>query len=98
MKIDCHSFPNKYPQLCAMEMYAQPIVGTYDYKMPNFDGTFRSYLMKVEVLGESAKRYLIKLLCPINGHRPHDTIKVMKHNVKLFTEPRVDSTNTQRIN
>ena len=74
-----------------MEMYAQPIVGTYDYKMPNFDGTFRSYLMKVEVLGESAKRYLIKLLCPINGHRPHDTIKVMKHNVKLEapeTEPR----------
>ena len=66
-----------------MEMYSMPVMATYDYKMPNYDGTFRSYLMKVEVLGESAKQYLIKLLTPVNGHRPHDTIRVRKHNVKL---------------
>ncbi len=66
-----------------MNMYAQPIDGTYQYKQPNFDGTFRCQPVKVAVLGESDKQYLIRLILPMGNHRQNDTIKVRKHNVRL---------------
>lgn len=64
-------------------MYATPKEGTYDYKQPNFDGTFRVQQVKVAVLGESEKQYLIRLILPVGNHRQNDQMKVRKHNVHL---------------
>ena len=66
-----------------MKMYATPKEGTYDYKSPNFDGTFNLQQVKVAVLGESEKQYLIRLVLPVGNHRQNDQMKVRKHNVRL---------------
>lgn len=66
-----------------MEMYAAPVEGTYSYKTPNFDGTFRCQPVKVAVLGESEKQYLIRLILPVGNHRQNDQMKVHKHNVRM---------------
>lgn len=66
-----------------MNMYATPKEGTYSYKMPNFDGTFRVQQVKVAVLGESEKQYLIRLILPVGNHRQNDQMKVRKHNVQM---------------
>lgn len=62
-------------------MYATPKEGTYSHKMPNFDGTFRVQQVKVAVLGESEKQYLIRLILPVGNHQQNDQMKVRKHNV-----------------
>lgn len=66
-----------------MNMYATPKEGTYQHKMPNYDGTFRCQQVKVAVLGESEKQYLIRLILPVGNHRQNDQMKVRKHNVRL---------------
>lgn len=66
-----------------MNMYATPREGTYDYKSPNFDGTFNLQQVKVAVLGESEKQYLIRLILPVGNHRQNDQMKVRKRNVRL---------------
>lgn len=66
-----------------MNMYATPKEGTYSHKMPNFDGTFRVQQVKVAVLGESEKQYLIRLILPVGNHRQNDQMKVRKHNVQM---------------
>lgn len=66
-----------------MNLYATPREGTYDYKSPNFDGTFRCQPVKVAVLGESEKQYLIRLILPVGNHRQNDQMKVRKHNVRV---------------
>jgi hypothetical protein len=71
-------------------MYASPKEGTYNYKTPNFDGTFKVQKVKVLVLGESDKQYLIRLILPLANHRQYDQMKVRKHNVNVHgtTAPR----------
>lgn len=64
-------------------MYATPKEGTYDYKSPNFDGTFNLQQVKVAVLRESEKQYLIRLTLPVGNHRQYDQMKVRKHNVRV---------------
>lgn len=66
-----------------MNMYTMPKQGVYQYKAPNYDGTFRSQQVKVAVLGESEKTYLIRLMLPVGNHRQNDQLKVRKHNVRL---------------
>lgn len=66
-----------------MNMYATPKEGTYNYKSPNFDGTFNLQQVKVAVLGESEKQYLIRLVLPVGNHRQNDQMKVRKRNVRL---------------
>lgn len=66
-----------------MDMYATPREGTYNYKSPNFDGTFNLQQVKVAVLGESEKQYLIRLILPVGNHRQNDQMKVRKHNVRV---------------
>ena len=77
-----------------MEMYATPKEGTYQHKMPNYDGTFRCQQVKVAVLGESEKQYLIRLILPVGNHRQNDRMKVRKHNVRLheMIAPRLQRT------
>ena len=48
-------------------MYTTPKEGTYSHKMPNFDGTFSVQQVKVAVLGESEKQYLIRLILPVGN-------------------------------
>lgn len=64
-------------------MYATPKEGTYEHKTPNFDGTFRSVIERVAVIGESEKQYLIRLLRPLGTHKSKDEIWVRKHNVRI---------------
>jgi len=66
-----------------MNLYATPKEGTYNYKSPNFDGTFNLQQVKVAVLGESKKQYLIRLALPVGNHRQNDQMKVRKHNVRV---------------
>lgn len=66
-----------------MNLYATPKEGTYNYKSPNFDGTFNLQQVKVAVLGESEKQYLIRLILPVGNHRQNDQMKVRKHNVRV---------------
>lgn len=66
-----------------MNMYATPREGTYNYKSPNFDGTFSVQQVKVAVLGESEKQYLIRLILPVGNHRQNDRMKVRKRNVRV---------------
>lgn len=66
-----------------MNLYTTPIDGTYDYKSPNFDGTYNLQQVNVAVLGESERQYLIKLKLPVGNHRQNDLMKVRKHNVRL---------------
>ena len=66
-----------------MKMYESPKQGTYNHKTPNFDGTFNLQQVKVDVLGESEKQYLIRLILPVGHHRQNDQMKVRKHNVRL---------------
>ncbi len=64
-----------------MNIYTTPKEGTYNYKSPNFDGTFSVQQVKVAVMGESEKQYLIRLILPVGNHRQNDQMKVRKHNV-----------------
>lgn len=66
-----------------MNLYATPKEGTYDFKSMNFDGTFNLQQVKVAVLGESEKTYLIRLRLPVGNHRQNDQMKVRKRNVRL---------------
>ncbi len=66
-----------------MNIYATPKEDTYNYKSPNFDGTFSVQQVKVTVLGESEKQYLIRLILPVGNHRQNDQLKVRKHNVQM---------------
>lgn len=66
-----------------MNLYSTPIDGTYDYKSPNFNGTYNLQQVNVAVLGESERQYLIKLKMPVGNHRQNDLMKVRKHNVRV---------------
>lgn len=66
-----------------MEMYATPIEGTYIRRRPDFQGNFYREEVKVKVLGETDKSFLIKLYCAIGNHRGGDQLKVRKHNVRM---------------
>lgn len=68
-----------------MNIYAVPMQGGYTFRTRNFDGTFNLFYISVEVIGETAKSYLIRLLAPIVGHPVRTTMTVRKHNVKIHS-------------
>jgi len=69
-----------------MEMYATPKVGSYTFKTRNFDGSFNLFYTKVEILGETAKSYLVRLLSPMAGHPYRSKTVVRKSSVKVKRE------------
>ena len=74
-----------------MNMYATPVEGMYNYKTPRFDGTFNIQQVAVLVLGESAKRYMVRLRLPVGNLRQGHEMPVRKRNVRLHrpeTEPK----------
>lgn len=66
-----------------MNIYATPVEGMYNYKTPRFDGTFNIQQVAVLVLGESAKRYMIRLRLPVGNLRQGHETAVSKRNVRL---------------
>ena len=66
-----------------MEMFTTPLSGSYTARTRNFDGSFNTFNVSCEVVGQTAKSYAIRLAFPIAGHKAKETINVRKHNVKL---------------
>ena len=64
-----------------MNLYTAPVAGTYDYRTRNFDGTFNLFQIKVNILGESLKSYLVEVLSPVAGLKRLSRLTVRKHNV-----------------
>ena len=69
-----------------MEIYSTPKQGTYYFRVPNFDGTFRRYSTPVEVIAETNKSYRVILKYPIRGHLVGDKIWALRKNVKIEKE------------
>lgn len=69
-----------------MEMYAEPKRGGYTHRTRNYDGTFNTHYLTVEVLGETDKSYLVKVFVPIGGKPAGSRMTVRKHNVKIQGE------------
>lgn len=63
--------------------YEKPIQATYLFLYPNYDGTFRRLQADVDVIGESDKRYLVRLKYPILNHLVGDEIRVLKKNIRF---------------
>ncbi len=42
--------------------------GLYTYRTRNYDGSFNQFHVLVEVIGETARSYRIRLLQPLYGH------------------------------
>ncbi len=64
-------------------MYDKAKDGSYTMKTPDFKGGYFEQTIKVWVIGESDKSYLIVPHCPVRGHRGGDQMKVRKHNVHV---------------
>lgn len=57
--------------------------GLYTYRTRNYDGTFNQVHVLVEVIGETARSYRIRLLQPLYGHQIGKLMTVRRHNVQL---------------
>lgn len=66
-----------------MNTYPTPIRGYYTYRTRNFDGTFNQFIVSVLVIGETEKRYKVKISAPLGSHRVGDIMTVCKHNVRI---------------
>lgn len=67
----------------ATTMYAEPTTGTYEFYTRNFNGTLNRFRETVEVVGETARCYLIKAKIFIGSHIPGDVIRVHKSSVYM---------------
>lgn len=74
-------------------IYDTPKYGVYNYLCKNIDGSLSPYKSDVEVVGETAKRFLIRLSEPIRDHKVGDVIEVLKRSVKLNRDCSDDSWN-----
>lgn len=61
--------------------------GLYTYRTRNYDGTFNQFHVLVEVIGETARSYRIRLLQPLYGHQIGKLMTVRRHNVCLNQQP-----------
>ena len=69
--------------------------GLYTYRTRNYDGTFNQFHVLVEVIGETARSYRIRLLQPLYGHQIGKLMTVRRHNVRLnhLPTPKHDHSN-----
>ncbi len=68
--------------------YDSPFEAMYLYETPNYDGTFTCWNTRVDVLGETAKSYFIRLRTELRGHLPGDVIRVMKKKIRFYKAAR----------
>ena len=57
--------------------------GLYTYRTRNHDGSFNQFHVLVEIIGETARSYRIRLLQPLYGHQIGKLMTVRRHNVRL---------------
>lgn len=63
----------------------------YHYKTYDFQGGFRAWQMRVEIVGETAKSYKVRYLEPhANGTRPGAIAWVRKTNITPKVRPAVN--------
>ena len=69
--------------------------GFYTHRTRNYDGTFNSFTVLVEVVGETAQSFKVRLLQPLVGHPKGKLMTVRQHNVRLkgvrFPQREVDN-------
>lgn len=61
--------------------------GLYTYRTRNYDGSFNQFHVLVEIIGETARCYRIRLLQPLYGHQIGKLMTVRRHNVRLNKQP-----------
>ena len=61
--------------------------GLYTYRTRNYDGSFNQFHVLVEIIGETARSYRIRLLQPLYGHQIGKLMTVRRHNVRLNKQP-----------
>lgn len=65
---------------------------TYHYRLSDYQGGYTSHSVKVEIIGESEKSYLVKYLEPGTFGQYVGTTKwVRKRNVTMMAEVRTPS-------
>lgn len=64
-------------------IYPNPIPAKYRYLTPDFRGSYRVWFAAVEVLGETEKRYWIKLKQGTHNRLAGERMWVDKKNVKI---------------
>lgn len=74
-----------------MITYEKPAKGIYKHTVTNYDGTFTSYNVRVEVIGENDKSYYIKLLEPTTTRMPGDFLWVRRRSITLTDKPVIPS-------
>ena len=57
--------------------------GFYTHRTRNYDGTYSSFTVLVEVVGETAQSYKVRLLQPLVGYQIGKLMTVRRHNVRL---------------
>ena len=57
--------------------------GFYTHRTRNYDGTYNSFTVLVEVVGETAQSFKVRLLQPLLGHQIGKLMTVRRHNVRL---------------
>ena len=57
--------------------------GFYTHRTRNYDGTFNSFTVLVEVVGETAQSFKVRLLQPLVGYPKGKLMTVRRHNVRL---------------
>lgn len=70
--------------------FGEYLPATYKFSTTNFNGTFNYFRTPVLVLGETEKRYLIRLKEPIRDHFVGDEILVGKKSIE-FPPKEVDT-------
>lgn len=65
------------------KMYDEPLYGVYKFTYKDGAGKLVVSTTDVKVIGETEKRFIVKLQKPIREHMVGDEIEVLKRNVKL---------------
>lgn len=69
------------------KMWGSPVKATYTYKVKNWgDNTYSTFSIEVDVLGETKRKYVIRLLGLVPHHNYGDIIEVFKEHVKIPRE------------
>ena len=67
-------------------IYEEPQAATYFHKIFQFGDAFQLERMCVQVIGETAKCYIIKASQWINSHKPGDLVKVHRKNIQMAAD------------
>lgn len=64
-------------------MYKREIDAVYRFSVRQYDGSYRTYVTPVKMIGESKGGIMIRLLESIRNHLVGDVIRVRRDKVKI---------------